>query len=264
MALALATLKSWLAHPLTVGLDLDDPATTELRRRIVREKGFLRRIYQEWYTSIARALPAYPEPALELGSGGGFLREVVPNLITSEVFPCSGVDRVIDAQALPFGAGELRGIVMTNVLHHLPDVSRFFAEAVRCLRAGGALAMVEPWMTPWSCFVYRRLHHEPFDREALTWTFPTSGPLSGANGALPWIVFQRDRREFEKKFPQLRIETIQPMMPMAYLLSGGVSMRSFAPEWLYGPCRRLESLSLWRERAAMFAFIVVRRTGGPE
>ena len=31
-----------LTHPLTRGLDLDEPATTALRRRLVAEKPFLR------------------------------------------------------------------------------------------------------------------------------------------------------------------------------------------------------------------------------
>jgi hypothetical protein len=265
MSSALTIIKSRLAHPLTAGLDLDDPATTALRRRIVREKPFLRRIYQEWYELLAAALPEGPEPALELGSGAGFLREHVPHLITSEVFPCPDVDRVIDAQALPFGSGELRGIAMTNVLHHLPDVARFFAEAARCVRINGVLAMVEPWMTSWSRFVYRRLHHEPFDAEASQWRFARGGPLSGANGALPWIIFERDRRQFERLFPEWRIEAVMPIMPLCYLLSGGVSMRSLVPGWTYASCRRLEGLlSPWAPRLAMFAFIRVRRTGAPD
>ena len=39
-------LKHWLEHPLTRGLDLDDPRTTHLRRRVLDEKRFLRRIYE--------------------------------------------------------------------------------------------------------------------------------------------------------------------------------------------------------------------------
>jgi hypothetical protein len=50
-------LKEWLAHPLTRGLDIDDPRTTRLRQKIIQEKDFLRRIYQEWYREIAAALP---------------------------------------------------------------------------------------------------------------------------------------------------------------------------------------------------------------
>jgi hypothetical protein len=35
-------LKAWLAHPLTKGLDIDDPRTTHLRLQIIQEKSFLR------------------------------------------------------------------------------------------------------------------------------------------------------------------------------------------------------------------------------
>jgi hypothetical protein len=34
-------LKKWLSHPLTRGLDIDNPQTTELRRQIIRSKPFL-------------------------------------------------------------------------------------------------------------------------------------------------------------------------------------------------------------------------------
>ena len=33
-----ASIKAWLAHPLTRELDLDDPRTTQLRRQIIQEK----------------------------------------------------------------------------------------------------------------------------------------------------------------------------------------------------------------------------------
>ncbi|MBL8798939.1 MAG: class I SAM-dependent methyltransferase, partial [Planctomycetia bacterium] len=131
-----APLRRWLAHPLTRGLDIDDPATTQLRRDIIREKTFLRRIYDEWYAALAASLPTGAGAVLELGSGAGFLDEYISGLITSEVFPCPGCELVLDASDLPFDAGSLRGIVMTDVLHHLPQPRRFFAEAARCVRPG--------------------------------------------------------------------------------------------------------------------------------
>lgn len=263
MGRGLNRLKGLLAHPLTRGLDLDDPHTTALRRRIVREKPFLRRIYEEWYALLVAAIPAGEGGVLELGSGGGFLSEFLPNLITSEVFPCPGVQHVIDAHCLPLGDGELRAIVMTNVFHHLPRVRRFLAEARRCVRPGGVLAMIEPWLTPWSRFVYRHIHHEPCDPAAATWEFPPAGPLSGANGALPWIVFHRDRREFEREFPQWAIRTLRPLMPLRYLLSGGVSLRSLAPGWTFGWWRGVERLlTPLNGKLAMFALIVLERTAG--
>ncbi|HEY0514880.1 MAG TPA: class I SAM-dependent methyltransferase, partial [Thermoanaerobaculia bacterium] len=194
-------MKRWLEHPLTRGLDLDDPRTTHLRRRILAGKPFLRRIYEEWYAALAASLPPGDGPVLELGAGAGFLADFVPRLVRSEIFYVPGIDAVLDGLDLPFAAGSLRGIAMTNVLHHLPEPLRFFREAARCVRPGGVVTMVEPWVTPWSTLVYTRLHHEPFDPAATEWELAGGGPLSAANGALPWILFQRDRERFEREAP---------------------------------------------------------------
>jgi SAM-dependent methyltransferase len=252
-------LKNWLEHPLTRGMDIDDPRTTHLRRSILREKPFLRRIYQEWYEWIARALPPGGGPVLELGAGAGFLTDFVTGLVRSEVFYTPGVDAVLDGLALPFGESSLRGIAMTNVLHHLPQPRRFLDEAARCVRPGGVIAMVEPWVSAWSRRVYARLHHEPFAPEA-GWQISEGGPLSGANGALPWILFRRDRERFEREVPDWRIRSIEPIMPLRYLVSGGISQRSRTPGWSFPAWRRAEqALSPFRERIAMFACIALER-----
>jgi SAM-dependent methyltransferase len=253
-------IRSWLQHPLTRGLDLDDPRTTELRRQIIRDKSFLVDIYSDWYRGIAQALPEPPGAVLEIGSGAGFLDRFVPGLITSETFACPAVRLVLDGLRLPFASAALRAIAMTNVLHHLPRPRQFFSEASRCVRPGGAIVMVEPWVTSWSTFVYTRLHHEPFQAEAQQWEFPSRGPLSGANGALPWILFARDRAAFEHEFPQWSVEVVAPMMPFRYLLSGGVSMRNLMPAWSSGFWSGVERLIGARaSRMAMFARIVLRR-----
>jgi hypothetical protein len=251
-----------LSHPATRGFDIDDPRTTILRRRIIAEKKFLRRIYDEWYQAIAADVPRSPEPALEIGSGAGFLRDYIPGLITSELFPCVGVDLATDAKQLPLTDGCLRAVVMTDVLHHLPDVRGFFSEAARCVRIGGVIGMIEPWVTAWSRVVYGHFHHEPFEIHAANWTIPEAGPLSGANGALPWILFARDYAQFQAEFPEWRLKSLKPMMPFRYLLSGGVSRRSLMPGWSYGCWRAAETLlEPWMRTWAMFARIVLERVG---
>jgi ubiquinone/menaquinone biosynthesis C-methylase UbiE len=82
--------------------------------------------------------------------------------VTSEIAAWQGVSLVADARVLPFRAGSLRAVVMTNVFHHFPDVRAFLREAGRAIRSGGAIVMVEPWVTAWSRFVYHHLHGEPF------------------------------------------------------------------------------------------------------
>jgi len=246
----------FLAHPLTRGLSVDDPRTTQLRRRIILGKPFLKAIYSEWYRRIVAALSSR-ERVLELGSGAGFFPEFLPRVLTSEVFHVPGICLVADARALPLLDQSLDAIVMTDVFHHIPDVRRFLAEAARCIRPGGRVVMVEPWRTRWSEWVYRNLHPEPFEPDG-DWAIPAAGPLSGANGALPWIVFQRDRSIFESRFPEWRILGVEPMMPFSYLLSGGLSMRSLTPGFLYRLVRWCER-RLRQERWAMFALITLER-----
>lgn len=254
----LLTLKNWLEHPLTHGLDLDDPRTTDLRRRIIREKEFLRRIYEEWYETLVASLPPGDGAVLEIGAGAGFMKEYLPELVTSDVLACDGVDMVFDATRMPFADGSLRAVVMTNVLHHIAEPRRFFREASRTVRAGGRIAMIEPWVTPWSRVIHTKLHHEPFVPEAAEWGFPESGPLSGANGALPWILFERDRAQFESEFPEWRIERVRPMMPFRYIASGGLATRDLMPGWTYGLWRGLEKLfEPWMRTWAMMAHVVL-------
>jgi hypothetical protein len=253
-------LEALFGHPLTRGLDINDPQTTLLRRRIVKEKRFLRLLYEEWYTSVAVDLPVAHGPVLEIGSGAGFMNEHISDLITSEVFFHPDVDLVLSGMRLPFTDGALGSIVMTNVLHHISNVRLFLGEATRCVCVGGAIIMIEPWVTPWSRLIYARLHHEPFEPMATDWTLPIEGPLSGANGALPWILFERDCEQFKREFPEWRLRAIRPLIPFRYLVSGGVSMRNLMPGWTFRLWRGLENLMQpWMNRLGMFAEIILER-----
>ena len=253
-----AGLHRLLAHPLTSELAVDDPTTTTLRPQIIASKPFLQAIYNEWYEMIAKHIPEVAGRVLELGSGAGYCQRFIPGLITSEVLFIPGISVVADGHRLPFRDESLRAIVFTDVLHHMPDVRRFFAEACRCLRPGGRILMIEPWVTPWSRFIYTHFHHEPFRPDAEDWSFPSAGPLSGANGAIPWMVFVRDRKTFELEFPGLAVEKIRPFLPFRYLVSGGVSMRNLMPGSLHGWWMRLEQLLDGRMNTiAMFAFIAL-------
>ncbi len=250
-----------LEYPGASETSIDSAEATIQRWQLIRDKTFLRRIYEEWYLHVASAIPTTAKPVLELGSGAGFMSEYVEGLITSDILELPEVSRVVDACAgLPFETASLRGIAMVNTLHHLPDAEAFFDEASRCLESGGTISMIEPWNTSWSRFVYSRLHHEPFEPDVVSWGFESSGPLSSANGALPWIVFARDRTRFEQRFPDLEIRRVEPIMPVRYLLSGGVSMRSLVPTWSFAPLRAVERASRsLTGSTAMFAHVAVAR-----
>jgi len=209
---------------------------------------------------LMTAIPPGKEKVLEIGAGAGFYKEICPECFCSEVFFIPGMDIVCDGCRLPLADASLRALVMTDVLHHLPRVEDFFKEMDRCVRPGGVVAMIEPWVTPWSKVVFTRLHHEPFLPDVRSWHFESSGPLSGANGALPWIVFARDRERFSVLYPNWQIERIHLMMPFRYILSGGVSLHSLAPAWSYGLWSMLEAcLTPVMSHIAMFACIILHK-----
>lgn len=246
-----------LKQQLTRDLDLDDPMNTVLRRQVIRSKPILEAIYMEWYAKILQSLGDNTLNVLELGSGAGFLEEYLPNVTTSEVFPLEGIDTVIDATKIDLPDSSLDAIVMTDVLHHIPNIDAFLSEAIRTLRPGGRVVMIEPWNTKWSKPIFKYLHHEPFNTQSQSWDLPIGGPLSNANGALPWIVFVRDRQRLNRLYPQLRIVAIEPLMPISYLISGGLATSINLPKSIFKIVRRLESGAL-RERGAMFALIVLQ------
>ncbi|MBW8011334.1 MAG: class I SAM-dependent methyltransferase [Chloroflexi bacterium] len=253
-------LRKLLEHPLTRGLDLDSPETSKLRIKIIQDKKFLKKIYLEWYQHLLANIPEGTGNILELGSGGGFIQDLASEIITSDIFLLPGLSLVFDAQKMPFKEGAFKSIVMVDVLHHIPDVVLFFREALRSSTRNATITMIEPWVSRWSKWVYPNLHHETFDTQTPQWNFSEKGPLSRANSALPWIIFARDRSKFETLFPDWEIERTVSYMPLRYLISGGVSLRSIMPGWSFDFWRIIERLlKKIFPSVSMFAIIQLKR-----
>jgi SAM-dependent methyltransferase len=220
--------------------NLDDPAVSVLHARIIQNKPFLKRIYIDFYRQFEKTIPDFEGKVLvELGSGGGFIKEVIKNVITSEVIELPDVDKVFSALEMPFEEASVDAFLMLDVFHHINKPRTFFKEALRCLKKGGKIIMIEPANTLWSRFIYTNFHHEPFDVRA-GWELEQGGRISQANGAMPWIIFTRDRKIFEKEFPSLKIVRICNHTPLRYLLSGGLTLRQLLPACTYTPIKVIE------------------------
>lgn len=249
-----AALSAALGEPLSRGLDLDSAGATAVHARLLREKPFLRRLYGRYYAEFARAdREAPPGPRVEIGSGAGFLAEVVPGVVRVDVRRGAEVDVVASALALPFAPRSIGAVFMLNVLHHLADAGAFFAELERALVPGGRAVLIEPFVSPLSRLVYRFAHHEPFDPGARVWGAAGGGAMTAANDALPWIVFCRDRARFEERFPGLGIAAVRPHTLALYALSGGFSYRSLAPAALFPAIAAAEDLACGLRGARFFA-----------
>jgi SAM-dependent methyltransferase len=243
--------------------DLDAPETTLRHRQIIRSKSFLKRLYLDFYANFSKEVPGLAsKTCVELGSGGGFLKEVFPSVITSDVLPLPGVvDRCFSGLEMPFADRSVDAFLMVDVFHHVPDSALFLREMDRCLKPGGQIVMIEPANTLWGRWIYQNFHHEPFDPSA-GWTLPSGGPLSSANGALPWIVFKRDFLRFQREFPGLRVKSISYHAPFRYLVSGGLSLRQLLPGWMYPPVKGFEwLLSPLQAQLGLFMLVSLQKFG---
>jgi len=222
--------------------DLTSPERTHEHREIILKKKFLRKLYEEWYLMFDEISKDIPKGKfIEIGSGGGFIKEYLPEVITSDITPFPWTDETYSALEIPYEDSEVSAIFMIDTFHHIPDSKIFLQEVNRVLKSKGRIIMVEPANSKWGSFIYKNFHHEPFDGTG-DWTIPERGPLTGANGALPWIVFERDKDLFSKLFPHLNIKSIQYHTPFRYLLSGGVSYKGILPGFSFPLFRLIDKL----------------------
>jgi SAM-dependent methyltransferase len=240
--------------------NLDDPSATLMHAKVLRKKTLLKKLYISVYKQFREEMEQ-PENKvmIELGSGGGFIKEIIPNAITSDILKIDGVDKVFSVTNMPFNNCSIDAFFMFDVLHHVAQPRRFFSEAERCLKSGGEIVMIEPANTSWARYIFTNYHHESFDPQG-GWGFEQQSPLTTANGAMPWIILIRDRKIFDQEYPGLRIVSIHNHTPFVYLFSGGFTMRQLLPGFLYPVIRAFEYLlSPFRNQLGMFMTIIIEK-----
>jgi len=225
---------------------------------VIKNKKFLKLIYEDFYKYLTpKDVPT--GLIIELGSGAGFIKEIIPNTITSDIVEGKGVDKVFSAEKIPFKENSVSAFLMIDVLHHIKDPEKALREMQRCLKVGGKIIMIEPYNTYWGRFIYKHIHREHFDPNS-SWLVSGQGRMSDSNTALPWIIFTRDKKTFENKFPRLKILRIQPFMPFTYLFSGGLSKYQFLPTFAYPLIKIVEKMiSPINHLVGMFAIIELKK-----
>jgi SAM-dependent methyltransferase len=239
---------------------LDTPESTLFNREIILNKKFLNRLYTEWYRQlIQQAKNCNSGIFLEIGSGGGFLKNIFPEVITSDILDLPLVDVICSAEQLPFEDNSLSCIMMLNVFHHIPKPYLFLEEAQRCLVMGGKILMIEPANSCWSRFIYKHFHHEPFAPDANREIIP-GNPVSNSNQALPYIYFERDIKYFNEQFQKLQLNETFYHTPFLYLVSGGLSRKAFLPSMMYGAVKFSERLlAPFNRQLGMFCTIEIEK-----
>lgn len=258
-------LAELLREPTLAGVDLDAGDRLAAHARVLNSKRMLRAVFvgfHQDFDRLDRRWLSGEGARVEIGSGVAPIRDSFPDVLATDVVPGAGLDRILDAEDMDLADASVRVIFGQNCFHHFPHPERFFAELERVLCPGGGAILLEPYHGPLATFLFKRLFDsEGFDKEFPSWQTPLAGPMRGANQALSYIVFERDRAEFERCFPRLRIvheETCSNQF--AYLMSGGLNFRQLWPDWLAPPLAAVERLlSPFGRWLALHHIVVLRK-----
>jgi SAM-dependent methyltransferase len=209
-------------------------------------KPILRSAYVDMYRLAAKQLSGLPDPKIvELGSGMGHIREVIPNCVTTELFPFPWIDQIENAYKLSFPDETVSDLISTDVFHHLKYPGTALNELNRVLRTGGRVILLEPCMSLLGLLVYGVFHVEPIAvTKKIEW-FATNG-WSPENMDYYAAQGNATRIFVGKKYqPQLTawksVKTIR-LSALAYAASGGYSGPQLYPTGMYSVIKSLEKI----------------------
>jgi SAM-dependent methyltransferase len=258
-------LQRLLALPETDGLDVDGADRLAVHAAVLARKPMLAAVFRECHElmlALDRAsFGDTPGLRVELGAGVAPVAMSYPEVLATDVVPGPGLDRVLDAQDMDLPDASVRAFYGQNCFHHFPDPARFLTEVQRVVAPGGGVVLIEPYYGPVASVVFKRLFaSEEFDKHMAWWRSDASGPMQGANQALSYIVFRRDRARFESELPELEITQSFPLGNyLRYLLSGGLNFRQLVPSASEGALRALERLLRPARRLLALHHVVVLR-----
>lgn len=205
---------------------LSEPANAV--QRIVND-GYLARLFTDELNAIKSAITApNPKKIMEIGAAGGITKVVWPEVITTDVRVSPGVDFEMSAEKIDSEDNSIDVLFGMDALHHARNPRDHFVELQRVLVTGGNAIYIEPNWNFFSrlCFkiLLKYLHPEPYDTKQPDWEIKNDDPMMG-NQAQGFNIFVRDEEKFHEDFPNLRIEILQPLKGLSFLLSGGVHTR---------------------------------------
>jgi SAM-dependent methyltransferase len=210
------------------------------------KKPILREIYRDFHQKIAIHLSKLDSPlVVELGSGIGNIKEVIPHCLRTDLFPNPWLDQVENAYALSFGDETVSDLILFDVFHHLRYPGTALREFQRVLRPGGRVLVFDPFISLMGAMVYGWFHREPVAwQEYIEWYAPEGWDPQNvdyyaAQGNATRIFFGRLAGTLLMGW-NLVGKFRYSAFP--YVGSGGYSGPQLYPDWLYPFLRQFNTI----------------------
>ena len=232
--------------PRLKNVDYDSDDLLKIHGTILEEKKAMNNVFSHFYNrcmDIDKKMFIGTGKKIEIGAGVSFMKKLYPDVMVTDVKKADHLDGVVDAQNMNLENSSVRAIYGINCFHHFPEPELFFNELNRVLINGGGCILIDPYYGPLAEFLYAKLFKtETFDKFQKDWG-NSSGVMVGANQALSYIVFVRDRETYCSKFPNLKIIYTERLNNyLEYLVSGGLNFKQLIPDNFFPIIKFIEFL----------------------
>jgi hypothetical protein len=244
-----------------------DQHNVEIERNLQswNRKPVLRRAYRAFHERIAQHIDrSLAGKIVEIGSGIGNIRDVIPGCIRTDLFSNPWIDQVENVYALSFKNGECSHLILFDVFHHLRHPRTALQECRRALEHHGRVILFEPYVSLAGRVVYGPLHHEPIALgdpivpNAPASFAPQGDPYYAAQGNATRVFWNGEHQEILDGWEVIARERIGAW---PYALTGGYSKPQLYPSSMYGVVSVIDrALALVPSLAALRTLVVLRKS----
>lgn len=227
-------------------LNLTHEFDNNLNQRIWNSKHLLRRTYLEFFRLIEKHIDRTVKGSIvELGSGGCHLRQIIQDVICTDIHSNPWIDQVENCYQLSFPDNSVGHIIMFDVFHHLQYPGSALNEIHRKLVPGGKLILFEPDMGLLGRIIYGVFHCEPVELyRDIKWYFNPSvlppGDTHYSAQSNAYKIFIRNQTNEDLKV--WKLIKCKRYSALTYIASGGFSRQPLYPEYLYRYLKKTEKL----------------------
>ncbi len=116
---------------------------------------------------------------------------------------------------MPFKADSIDLIYCQDVIHHIPDFTKFISEVTRVSKNGTEILIKEPYWGLFAQFIWRFLHPEDFSLKRLMLIQNFFNPMDG-NQALAWALIKKRNLNMSIYCLVFEIIKIGPRLSLSY------------------------------------------------